>query len=112
LAVLLMVAVLSVAGKAHACKTVQMLALAGVAATSMHASHGAEQRHDEGGGSAHQPTDLLRHAGPCHLLISVALPTGDNRVTVAGLPESWPTAPVPGFSSRNWPPPKHRPRAA
>ncbi|NML18164.1 hypothetical protein [Azohydromonas caseinilytica] len=113
LAALLVGALLSVAGAAHACKTVQLLSLAGVAAASLHAVPETAHAHDVAiGAAAHQPADLLRHGGPCHLLIAVALPTGESQLGNAALPTSWPAAPAPGFSSRIWPPPKHRPRAA
>lgn len=114
LAALVVVALLSVAGAAHGCKTMQMLALAGVAVTSLHQAHGSAHPHDVAGldGTAHQPADLLRHGGPCHLLIAVALPGGANQHGDQVLPTSWPAPPAPTFSSRSWPPPKHRPRPA
>lgn len=114
LAALMVVALLSVATAAHGCKTVQILALAGVAATSLHQAHDSAHPHDAAGldGTAHQPADLLRHGGPCHLLIAVALPGGANQLGDQVLPTSWPAPLAPTFSSRNWPPPKHRPRPA
>ncbi len=114
LAALLAVALLSVAVAAHGCKTVQLLALAGVAATSLHQAHGAVHPHDAGLDSkvAHQPAELLRHGGACHLLIAVALPTDANQPAARALPASWPAPPAAAFSSRSWPPPEHRPRPA
>lgn len=114
LAALLVAALLSVAGAAHGCKTVQMLALAGVAATSLHQVHGSAHDHDAGldGKTAHQPADLLRHGGACHLLIAVALPTRASQPAGRVLATAWPAPPATGFSSRSWPPPEHRPRPA
>lgn len=115
LAALMVVALLSVASAAHGCKTVQLLAVAHVAATSLHQAHDtAHPRQADGfDGTAHQPADLLRHGGPCHLLIAVALPaTGTKQSAAQMLPTSWPAPVAAAFGSRSWPPPEHRPRAA
>lgn len=114
LAALMVVALLSVAGAAHGCKTVQLLALAHVAATSLHQAHDTAHPHQATGfdGTAHQPADLLRHGGPCHLLVAVALPTGAKQPADQVLTTSWPAPLVAVFGSCSWPPPEHRPRAA
>lgn len=113
LALLLALALLSVAGSAHACKATQMLSLAGLAATSLNDVHGsAHAANGDIDGPARQPADLLRQGGPCHLLIAVALPTGPNEPGGVVLFASWPLVAALGFDSCNWPPPKHRPRAA
>lgn len=116
LAALLVMALLSVAAAAHACKTVQILSLAGIVSVSQQQGHG----HVNGVAAGvpdtdtltHQPADLLRHDGACHLLAAVGLPSGSTQLREAVPSASWLAVLTTGFSSCNWPPPRHPPRAA
>ncbi|WP_157118920.1 hypothetical protein [Azohydromonas lata] len=111
LVALLVMALLSVASAAHACKAAQMLSLTVAAAAGLHGGHA--MAHDaDAGDAAHQPAELLRHGGPCHLLINVALPSGSSQAVAEAPSAPWPTVLNLGFSSCSWPPPKHRPRTA
>ena len=109
-ATLMVVAMLSVAGVAHACKTVQMLSLAGVVAVVQDEGH-AQAQDGTHRAMSRQPADLLRHGGACHLLATVALPVGAHEDDPVVLSMPWPASLATGFHSCRWPPPKHRPRA-
>jgi hypothetical protein len=106
---LLVTALLSLGGAAHACKATQMLALTVVAASNPHGGHGPVHAvSGDTGAAAQQPADLLRHGGPCHLLITVVLPSRPRQAVSEAPSAPWPEAAALGFKSCSWPPLEHR----